>query len=87
MRTLPSTTCISYTLSGRDAGPLTTAPVVMSNSEPWHWHMIVVPVSRPPESGHDWPGHLRKVFAKLGITSRRELHKARPSPGRHMSSR
>jgi len=33
------------------AGPLITAPVDMSNREPWHWHMIVVPVSRPPESG------------------------------------
>ena len=48
---LPSVTRTAYTLSGRDAGPLTTAPVVTSNSEPWHWHMIVVPVSSPPERG------------------------------------
>jgi hypothetical protein len=48
---LPSATCTSYTLSGRAAGPRTTAPVVTSNSEPWHWHMIMVPVSKPPESG------------------------------------
>jgi DNA-binding CsgD family transcriptional regulator len=27
--------------------------------------------------------HLRKVFARLGITSRRELQKALPSPGQH----
>jgi len=27
------------------------APVVMSNREPWHWHRIVVPTRRPPESG------------------------------------
>jgi hypothetical protein len=26
------------------AGPLTTAPLVMSNRDPWHWHMTVVPV-------------------------------------------
>jgi hypothetical protein len=45
---LPSATCTSYTLSGRGAGPLITAPVLTSNSEPWHWHMIVVPVSNPP---------------------------------------
>ena len=50
---LPSATCTSYTPSGRDAGPRTTAPVVTSNSEPWHWHMIVVPVSSPPDSGHE----------------------------------
>ena len=29
------------------AGPRSTAPEVTSNCEPWHWHMIVVPVSRP----------------------------------------
>ena len=29
---LPSVTCTSYTLSGRAAGPLTTPPVVTSNS-------------------------------------------------------
>jgi hypothetical protein len=23
----------------------------VSNREPWHWHMTVVPVSRPPDSG------------------------------------
>lgn len=34
-------------------GPLITAPVAMSNREPWHWQMIVVLVSIPPESGHD----------------------------------
>jgi hypothetical protein len=33
----------SYTFSALVAGPLITAPVVMSKSEPWHWHMIVVP--------------------------------------------
>jgi hypothetical protein len=38
--------------SGLVAGPLITAPVVISNLEPWHWHMMVVPASRPPESGH-----------------------------------
>ena len=43
----------SYTLSGSVAGPLITAPVVTSNREPWHWHISVVPVSRPPDSGHD----------------------------------
>ena len=34
------------------AGPSMTAPVVMSNREPWHWHMSVMPVRRPPDSGH-----------------------------------
>jgi hypothetical protein len=36
---VPSTSCTSYTLSGSVAGPLITAPVVMSNREPWHWHI------------------------------------------------
>jgi DNA-binding CsgD family transcriptional regulator len=40
IRMLPSATCTSYTLSGRAAGPWTTAPVVTSHSEPWRWHMI-----------------------------------------------
>src|SRR5580704_15516640 len=30
------TSCTSYTLSDFLAGPLITAPVVMSNREPWH---------------------------------------------------
>ena len=33
------------------AGPRSTAPVVTSNREPWHWHMMVVPVSSPADSG------------------------------------
>lgn len=45
---MPSTSCTSRTLSAWVAGPLITAPVAMSNREPWHWHMIVVPVSKPP---------------------------------------
>ena len=53
-------TCTSYTLSGRAAGPLTTPPVVTSNSEPWHWHMIVVPVSSPPDRGHAWPAQVQR---------------------------
>ena len=38
-------------VSASVAGPLTTAPLMMSKREPWHWHMSVVPVSRPPDSG------------------------------------
>lgn len=53
IRTLPSSSCTSYTVRAFVAGPLITAPDVMSNREPWHWHMIVVPFSKPPESGHD----------------------------------
>jgi pimeloyl-ACP methyl ester carboxylesterase len=59
---MPSTSCTSRTLSAWVAGPLITAPVAMSNREPWHWHMIVVPVSKPPESGHRSSRH---EFAKL----------------------
>jgi hypothetical protein len=44
----------------RAAGPLTTAPVVTSNSEPWHWHVIVVPASNPPDSGHAWPAQVQR---------------------------
>jgi len=43
----PSTSFTSYTWSASVAGPLITAPLVMSNREPWHWHMIVVPTSKP----------------------------------------
>ena len=57
MRMLPSTSCTSYWFKGSVAGPLITAPVVMSNREPWHWHMSVVPVSSPPESGHGASPH------------------------------
>ena len=45
---LPSTSCTGYTLRLLVAGPFMTAPVAMSNREPWHWHMMIVPVSRPP---------------------------------------
>ena len=48
---VPPTSCTSYILSACVAGPLITEPVVMSKREPWHWHMIVVPVSSPAESG------------------------------------
>jgi hypothetical protein len=30
------------------------------NSEPWHWHIIVVPVSKPPDSGHEAPGQVQR---------------------------
>ena len=49
---VPSTSRTGYTFNASLAGPLITAPVVMSNREPWHWHMIVIPTRRPPESGH-----------------------------------
>src|SRR5216684_7978197 len=62
----PPTSCTSYTLSASVAGPLITAPVVMSNREPWHWHMIVVPVSRPPESGHTWSVQVHNASTEPG---------------------
>jgi hypothetical protein len=42
----------SWVGSGLVAGARNTAPEVTSNCEPWHWHMSVVPVSSPDESGH-----------------------------------
>jgi hypothetical protein len=63
---LPSTSCTPYTLSASVAGPLITAPVVMSNREPWHWHMIVVPVSGPPESGHAWSVQVHNASTEPG---------------------
>jgi hypothetical protein len=57
---VPETSWTSYTLSDLVAGPSITAPVVISNLEPWHWHMITVPVSRPPESGHLTSVHVQK---------------------------
>jgi hypothetical protein len=33
----------------------------MSNREPWHWHMIVVPVSRLPDNGHTSSAHVQRV--------------------------
>jgi hypothetical protein len=36
IRTTPSTSCTSYTLSGLVAGGSITAPVAMSKREPWH---------------------------------------------------
>ena len=51
IRTLPSTSCTSYTLSALIAGPLIAAPVAMSKREPWHWHIIVVPRASPRRAG------------------------------------
>ena len=55
-------------MSASVAGPLITAPVVMSNREPWHWHMIVVPVSKPPESGPCEPFANHGYFGKEAET-------------------
>ena len=60
IRMPPSATCTSYTLSGRAAGPWITAPVVTSNSEPWHWHVITVLVSSPPDRGHELPAQVQR---------------------------
>jgi hypothetical protein len=59
------------------AGPLITAPVDMSNREPWHWHMIVVPVSR---ASGEWAGLLgagAEVVERWSLDMIRELPGAR----------
>ena len=41
-------------------GVSAAAPVAMSNREPWHWHMSVVPASSPPDSGHAWSAQVQR---------------------------